>query len=149
MKNGYQLAQINIAKAVAPLDDPRMKGFVDQLDYINEVADESPGFVWRLQTEDGNATSLTVFDDPLVIVNMSVWESLESLKAYVYFNEHVEVFKKRSNWFTKLDYPSFALWWVPTGHIPTLETAKEKLDLLKVQGPTPDAFTFARSFSPQ
>lgn len=150
MTNEYQLAQINIAKAIAPLEHPTMNGFVDQLDYINELADKSHGFVWRLQTDDGNATALKVFDDPLIIVNMSVWQSLESLKAYVYFGDHVEVFKERKNWFEKVDYPSFVLWWVLAGQIPTLESAKERLTLLKVQGPTPNAFTFARPFpSPQ
>ncbi|SEC41724.1 DUF3291 domain-containing protein [Paenibacillus sp. GP183] len=149
MTNEYQLAQINIAKAIAPLDHPTMKGFVDQLDYNNELADKSPGFVWRLQTEDGDATAFKVFDDPLIIVNMSVWESLESLKAYVYFGDHVEAFKKRKNWFEKLDFPSLALWWVPKGQIPKLKSAKEKLELLKLQGPTPNAFTFTRPFPPQ
>lgn len=97
MMSKYQLAQVNIAKAKAPLDDPVMKGFVDQLDHINQLAENSPGFIWRLKTEDGDATAIQMFDDPLIIVNMSVWESLEALRNYAYSGEHLTALKSRKN----------------------------------------------------
>ncbi|GAA4650322.1 DUF3291 domain-containing protein [Kistimonas scapharcae] len=146
MSDSYHLAQINIATAKAPLDSPAMKGFVDQLDAINALADNSPGFVWRLQTDDGDATALQVFDDERIIVNISVWESLDTLKTYVYAGDHLTVLKNKKSWFEKMAGPSLALWWIPEGHIPSIADAKAALETLKTKGPSPEAFTFATPF---
>jgi hypothetical protein len=143
----YHIAEINIAHMRATLEDPIMKDFVDNLDRINAVADNAPGFVWRLQTEEGDATSIRVFDNDMLIINMSVWESIEALFQYVYASDHVDIFRRRSEWFGKMDTPVLAMWWVPAGHIPTLDEAKEKLDLMAREGPTPLAFTFKTRFS--
>lgn len=146
MEPVFHLAQVNVARARAPLDQPLMKGFVDQLDYINALADAHPGFVWRLQTEEGDATSVQAFDDPLVIVNLSVWRSIEMLKDYVYTGEHLQVLRGRKEWFDKLPGPSLALWWVPAGHLPSVLEARQRLEQLWRDGPTADAFTFAKPF---
>ena len=102
-----------MARAQATLTDPRLAEFVAQLDEINALADRSPGFVWRLQTDAGNATDIKVSDDPRLIVNMSVWESLDALTAYVYKSGHLRVLSRRKEWFERLDTPSIALWWIP------------------------------------
>lgn len=143
----YHLAQLNIARMLAPIDDPVMADFVANLDPINALADQSQGFVWRLQTTEGNATSLRVFDDDFLIVNMSVWESVEALHQYVYYSDHTAFFRRRAEWFSRMDTPYFALWWVPTGHIPTTEEAKARLEHLTQHGPTPYAFTFKKRYS--
>ena len=143
----YHLAQLNVARALAELDDPLMHGFVSRLDEINALADRAPGFVWRLQTEAGDATSLRLFDDPLVIVNLSVWKDTETLKAYVYKSLHVEVFKERKKWFEHFGKPHLAMWWVPGGHTPTVAEAQEKLEHLTRHGSTPQAFNFGKPFS--
>lgn len=145
----HHLAQANIARAVAPLTDPVMQGFVELLDYINAVADRAPGFVWRLQTDEGDSTAVRVYDDPRIIVNMSVWESLEALHAYVFRSDHRDPLRRRREWFQKLERPHSALWWVPAGEIPTLEEMTRRLDLLARLGPSPQAFTFARAFDPE
>jgi len=146
MRKEFHLAQVNIARAKGPMDSPVMRGFVDQLDRINALADRSPGFVWRLQTEEGDATSLQVFDDERIIVNMSVWESLEALKSYVYAGEHLELLKNKKSWFEKMPGPILALWWIPAGTIPTIDDAKRALRTLETLGPSAEAFSFARSF---
>lgn len=146
MTHDYHLVQVNIARAKAALDSPIMQGFVDQLDRINQLAETSPGFVWRLQTEDGDATALKVFDDELIIVNMSVWDSFESLKNYVYTGDHLSVLKNKKHWFEKPSAPTLALWWVPAGHLPTIEQAKSALRTLTTKGPSAQAFTFATPF---
>ena len=142
----FWLAQANIARMKAPLDDPAMAGFVSQLERINAVADASPGFVWRLQTEDGDATALRAFEDERILFNMSVWESLEALHAYVYRGEHVGPLRDRRLWFEPLEGPPLVLWWIEAGHTPTVEEAKERLRTLADTGPTPEAFTFRRPF---
>lgn len=142
----YHLAQVNIAKARAPLDHPLMKGFVDQLDHINALAERSSGFVWRLQTEEGDATAIRVFEDPLIIVNLSVWESIESLKDYVYAGEHLQVLRSKRDWMERLPSPSLALWWLPEGELPDVTMARERLERLRLEGPSADVFTFARPF---
>ncbi len=144
--NGYHLAQINIARVRAPLDDPLMEGFVSRLDAINRVADNAPGFVWRLQTESGDATSIRAYDDERIIVNMSVWESPDVLFEYVYQSQHIEPLRLRQEWFEKLDGPHLALWWIPVGHIPTPQEGKERLEHLQAHGPTPHAFTLKTRF---
>jgi hypothetical protein len=142
------LAQVNIARMRAPLEDPVMSGFVARLDEINALADRSPGFVWRLQTPDGNATYLRPYSDERILFNMSVWLDLESLRNYVYASTHVELLRRRQDWFEKFEGPSAALWWVPAGHIPSVEQAKERLSHLAENGPSPVAFTFKTVFPP-
>ena len=147
MSTKFHLAQFNIARAKGPMDSPVMQGFVDQLDRINALADRSPGFVWRLQTEEGDATALQVFEDERIIVNMSVWNSLEALKSYVYSGEHLEVLKNKKSWFEKIKGPALALWWIPAGTLPTIDDAKAALQTLSDRGPSAAAFSFARPFS--
>jgi heme-degrading monooxygenase HmoA len=142
----YHLAQVNIGRMRAPLDDPLMAKFVARLDEINAIADASPGFVWRLQSAEGNATSVRAFDDPHLLINMSVWESLDALSAYVYASAHRGVMRRRREWFARFDGPYMALWWVPAGHIPTVDEAKERLERLRAYGPSPAAFTFKAPF---
>ena len=141
------LAQANIARALAPMDSDVMKGFVDRLDEINAIADKAPGFVWRMQTEEGHAITIQTFDDPLQFINMSVWDDLESLKNYVYKSLHVDLIRDRSAWFSKLAKAHQVLWWVPEEHIPTVEEAKERLAHLQEHGPSAQAFTFAKPFA--
>ncbi len=142
----FHLAQINMARAQAPLTDPRMADFVAQLDEINALADCSPGFVWRLQSDAGNATDIEVGDDPRLIVNMSLWESPEALFDYVYRSGHHQVLARRREWFVRLDTPAIALWWVPAGAPPSLEEGLERLDHLARHGPSERAFTFKARF---
>ncbi|HEY7818684.1 MAG TPA: DUF3291 domain-containing protein, partial [Vicinamibacteria bacterium] len=144
----HHLAQFNIGRMRGHIDDPIMEGFKSQLDRINALADASPGFVWRLQTEDGNATAIRAFEDPLMAVNMSVWKSLETLHQYVYKSAHVGPLRDRHEWFEPLGVPILVLWWIPAGHIPTVEEAKDKLAHLRAHGPSPSAFTFRQPFPP-
>ena len=148
MTHKFHLAQANIAYMLAPLEDPLMEGFVSRLDPLNALADVSPGFVWRLQSEEGDATAYRVFEDTNIIFNMTVWESLEALKMYVYHSDHVGAVQRRAKWFKPPTRSPFVLWWVSAGHIPTVEEAKEKLELLWEHGPTADAFTFRHHFEP-
>jgi hypothetical protein len=143
----FQLAQVNIARMRAPLDDPRMQGFVSQIESINALADRSPGFVWRLQSYSGDATAIRAYDDDRILFNMSVWESLESLRHFVYRSGHVDPLRARRRWFEPLEAPILALWWVVAGHRPSVEEAKERLARLKSNGPTREAFDFGRPFS--
>lgn len=147
MLNTHHIAQINIGRTVAPLDDPQLAGFVERLAEINALADRSPGFVWRLQTEAGDATSLTPFDDPRIIINMSVWETLEALHDYVYRSTHNQLLRQRKQWFENFPGPYYALWWIPRGHIPTIQEAKDRLAHLTQNGPTPEAFWFGTPFT--
>ena len=143
----FHLAQVNIGRFRAPLEAEIMEGFRTQLDPINALADQSPGFVWRLQTEDGNATAIRPYaDDYLMAINMSVWESLESLQQFVYKSSHVEVLRARKQWFEQIEGPILVLWWIPVGHIPTVAEAQERLRYLEQHGPTPHAFTFRTPF---
>lgn len=144
----YHLAQVNIARMVAPLDDQLMAGFVARLEEINALADRSPGFVWRLQSEGGeaSATYLRPYDDDRILFNLSVWETIEHLKEYVYKTAHGEVMRQRREWFNKFDGMYMALWWVKAGHIPTVAEAKQRLEYLQQHGEMPHAFTFKRPF---
>jgi hypothetical protein len=144
----YHLAQVNIGRILAPLDDPIMAGFVARLDDINALADQSPGFVWRLQTEAGNATDFRPYDDDRILVNLSVWETIEQLKQYVYKTAHSELMRQRRQWFEKFDAMYMALWWIKAGHTPTVEEAKQRLEYLQEHEATPYAFTFKQPFSP-
>jgi heme-degrading monooxygenase HmoA len=143
----YHLAQINVARAKADMESAVMQGFVSRLEEINTLADSSPGFVWRLQDECGDATSILVFDEPLLLVNMSVWESLEALKNYVYQSLHVEVLRNRNAWFNAMKETHLALWWIPAGHLPTTAEAKRKLEHIRQHGPTAEAFTFGKPYA--
>ena len=141
----FELAQLNIGLAKGPIDGPVMAGFRAGLEPINALADGAPGFVWRLQTDDGDATAIRPYADERMIVNMSVWESIEALRAFVYASGHTSVMRNRRAWFDKLE-TYLVLWWVPAGHAPTIDEAKERLEHLKRRGPTPYAFTFRASF---
>ncbi|MGZ8501660.1 MAG: DUF3291 domain-containing protein [Candidatus Limnocylindrales bacterium] len=143
---GRHLAELNIGRTVAPMDDPLMADFVANLDRINALGDASPGFVWRLLDESGSATSIRAFDDPRMIVNLTVWESIEALREYAYRSGHVEFLRRRREWFVPLDGPSLVLWWVPAGHRPTVKEARKRLDRLAAEGPTPEAFTLKTAF---
>jgi hypothetical protein len=142
------LAQVNIGRMLAPLSNPLMAGFVAKLDEVNALADNSPGFIWRLQTAEGNATDIQAYDDPLMLLNMSVWASLEDLSRYVYAmeSEHRHVMKQRRRWFERSNGPFMTLWWVPEGHIPTIEEAKVRLEHLRTHGETDYAFSFQKPF---
>ncbi len=144
----YHLAQVNIARMLAPLSDPLMAGFVAKLDEVNALADASPGFIWRFQTSTGNATAVRPYEDDFIIFNMSVWASLEALSHYIYAmeSEHRQVMKQRRRWFERFDGPYMALWWIPQGHIPTVEEAKARLESLRIHGETAFAFSFKRPF---
>ena len=146
--NQLHLAQVNIARMKAPLDSPVMAGFVARIDEINALADRSAGFVWRLQTGEGNATYLRPYDDDRILFNMSVWESIEHLRDYVYRSMHVEVLRSREEWFTKFDSAYLALWWVPAGHRPSIDEAKKRLAHLADHGPTSFAYNFKVTFPP-
>ena len=143
----YHLVQYNIARMVAPLDDPIMADFVARLEEINGLAEKSPGFVWRLQTPAGDSTSIRIYDDPNWLVNMSMWEDIDSLHQYAYYSDHVEVFRRRGDWFEKPTQAILVMWWVPAGTIPTAEDGKAKLEYLREHGASPLAFTFKERFS--
>ena len=136
----YQLAQLNIAELKAPLDSPELKDFVDNLDRINALAENSPGFVWRLKGDGNDATSLRPLGDN-IIVNMSTWRDVESLKNYVYKSAHVEILKRKREWFTRMAIP-YVLWWVPAGHTPTIAEAVARLERLRKDGASAEAFHF-------
>jgi hypothetical protein len=139
----YHLAQINIARLLHPIDDPRIASFVRELDSINALAEQSPGFVWRLKSPEGNATDIAYNDDPFVILNMSVWASIDALKDYVYRSRHLDIFKQRASWFEKMSKPHYCLWWVPAGHTPTVAEARARLEHYQQHGSTPHSFWFS------
>lgn len=146
--SGFHVAQLNIATVRAPVDHPSMIGFTSRLDEINALADAADGFVWRLQTDEGNATSIAAFDDPSVIVNLSVWESIEHLHAFTYRSEHRELLRGRAEWFHPRTGQHQVLWWLPEGYLPGIEEAQARLTHLDTNGPTPVAFTFVHRFDP-
>jgi Domain of unknown function (DUF3291) len=148
MEKKVHLAQVNIARLKAPLESPLLTGFVARLDEINAVADGSAGFVWRLQGGEGNATYLRPYDDDRILFNMSLWESVEALKAYVYGSRHRELLRQRGEWFSKFEGIYAALWWVRQGHRPSVDEAKKRLAHLSEKGPTPYAFSFKQVFAP-
>ena len=146
MLRNWHLAQINVGTIKYPHDDPRMSGFMTRLDEINSLADSSPGFVWRLQSESGNATDIDVGGEPLFLANMSVWESAEALFDYVYKSMHREILIKRRSWFERPQGLYQVLWWIPAGNIPTTQEGLDRLELLTKLGPTPRAFNFKTQF---
>jgi hypothetical protein len=143
----FYLAQINIAKIIAPLDSPIMADFTNNLDRINGVAEASDGFVWRLKDENNNATSIKIFEDEFIIVNMSVWKNIESLTHYVYKSDHIEFFKRREEWFHKMPVAHMTLWYIPSDHTPSSEEGKSRLEYLREHGDTPYAFSFRKRFT--
>ena len=142
----YHLAQINIAKAKADMESPVMEGFVSRLDEINHLAEQSSGFVWRLTLDAGEPTGIQEYDATNIIVNMSVWEDLASLKHFVYKTAHVELIRDRSAWFNQMIESQVACWWVPVGCIPSIKEGKDILEILERNGPSHEAFTFAKPF---
>jgi hypothetical protein len=147
--SAYELAQLNIGIFKGPIDSPVMAEFVANLDRINALAERTPGFVWRLQTEEGNATAIRPYpEDENMAVNMSVWTDVDALRRFVFQSAHIEIMRRRNEWFVKMDKAFLVLWWVPKGHIPTVEEAKAKLELLRRNGPSAEAFTFRQAFPP-
>jgi len=144
--SGFHLAQINVARFRIDPDDPHMLAFTSQLDAVNAMADDSPGFIWRLQGEDGNAMAIQAFDDPNMLINMSVWASIEALFDYTYKTAHTKIMSRRKEWFGKLEDAYMALWWVPDGHIPSPQEGRKRLEMIKARGPTQNAFTFKQRF---
>jgi heme-degrading monooxygenase HmoA len=130
----------------ADLDDPVMAGFVERLEPLNALADSSPGFVWRLQDEEGDATAIRVFEDERILFNLSVWRSIQDLEAYTYGSSHVEAVRARGHWFERMAKPGLVLWWLAAGELPTVEDARWRFELLWNEGPTSDAFTFRNCF---
>jgi hypothetical protein len=142
------LAQFNVARLRAPMDDPRIDDFRLNLDRINALAESSPGFVWRLHDDSGNATGIKPFGDDLEIVNLTVWESIEALADFTYRSGHMELLRRRREFFEPPNQPILCLWWEPEGSIPTVEDAISRLEHLRSNGPTPVAFTFRHRFEP-
>lgn len=144
-QSAWELAQINVGRMVAPIDSPVVAGFVENLERINALADRSPGFVWRLQTDAGDATEFRLFDED-TLVNMSVWKDVDSLHHFVYRTAHVEIMRRRKEWFELMREAYQALWWVPRGIRPSLQEAGQRLQRLRESGPCPEAFTFKQAF---
>ena len=141
----FHLTQLNIAILKEPLDSPVLADFIANLERINALAENSPGYIWRLKTEEGNATAFRPLDEN-TIVNMSVWKDIESLRHYVYRSAHTEIMSRRKEWFERMPEAFMVLWWIPENHIPTINEALDKLEHLRQHGPTPNAFTFRNSF---
>lgn len=144
----FHLAQVNIGRARGEMTDPVMAGFAAALPEINALAEGSPGFVWRLQTEDGDATAIRPYDDPGILINLSVWTGLDALRGYVFSSDHTRYMRRRREWFERFERVYVALWWVPAGHRPSVAEAVERLAHLEVHGSTPHAFGFAEPFGP-
>ena len=144
----YQLAQANVARMRASIDDPIMAEFVASLDPINALADTSPGFVWRYETPEGDTTEAEVFEDELILFNMSVWESVEALEAFAYRSNHIDAVRRRAEWFERPEKSPLVLWWIEAGHVPTVHEARQRFDRLWNNGPSIDAFTFRKRFPP-
>ncbi len=136
----WHLAQLNVARLTDPIDSPELADFVAALDPVNEVADAAPGFVWRLQDESGDATGIRPFGDD-IIVNLSVWESVDALTAFMYGEAHAGVLRRRREWFEPFGAPAVVAWWIPAGHRPTAEEARDRLERLTRDGPSAEAFT--------
>lgn len=147
----FQLAQVNIAYMRAPQDDPLLADFVARLDEINQLAEKSPGFVWRYIADTRDPTQRE-YDDPRVLFNMSVWQDIDALHAFTYRTAHAELFAKRAKWFddimSRIESRGVALWWVPAGHQPPVTEAKERLAIITSRGPCAEAFTFKQRYTP-
>jgi hypothetical protein len=145
----YHLAQINVGRLRAPIDHPQVAEFANGLDRINELADQSPGFVWRLQTEQGNATAIKTSDDELFIINMSVWQTSDDLFNYVYRTEHVDFLRNRRDWFERMGEVHMCLWWVPIGEEPSIDEGLDRLEHFQLHGSSPHAFSFRDQYPPE
>ena len=143
---GWQLAQVNIARLIAPADDPVVADFFALLDEVNALAESSPGFVWRLKDESNNSMGFEPTPDPRVAINLTVWEDADALFAFVYRSAHTPVMARRRQWFEPWDGAYQSLWWIPAGHIPTIDEALSRLWMLDRYGPTPQSFTFKARF---
>jgi hypothetical protein len=142
----YELAQLNIGIIKGPMDSPIMAEFAANLDRINALAESSPGFVWRLQTPEGNATAIRPFENENMLINMSVWQDADSLRQFVYRSAHADILRRRREWFEKISEAILVLWWVPRGHRPSVEEAIARLQRLRHMGPNPEAFTFRETY---
>lgn len=142
----FHLAQLNIATALADMDSPVMKDFVGNLERINQLGEQSPGFVWRMKDDSGNATAIPVYDDPRIIANLTVWEDPESLKNFLFKTDHAHFLKRKKEWFEPVKDASYVLWWIPAGHQPSLSEAKDKLAWLRQHGESAQAFSFKKLF---
>jgi len=142
----YHLAQLNIANAVASMESSEMAGFVARLDEIHDLADNSDGFIWRWESGSIDSSVVDVFGDPQLLVNLSVWKSVEALKHFVYKTIHIELIRDKAAWVDKMPDMHQVVWWVPEGHIPSVAEAKQKLDYLRKNGPSEAAFTMAHPF---
>ena len=143
----HHIGQINIGRLRYETDDPRLSDFMTNLDRINALAEATPGFVWRLKDDSGNATSIRVYEDPRIALNMSVWTSIEALQMFAYRSEHVQFMRRRSEWFEDFGAPYMALWWIEGGHVPTAEEGRARLEHLAGKGPSPHAFSFKERFA--
>lgn len=146
--SSYQLAQINLARAKYDLEDSRMQGFVESIDRINDLAEASPGFIWRFVDASAPSSYLQAQSDPRLLINMSVWTNLQTLKAFVYKSIHAQFVARRKQWFDPMDGPSQVLWWVPQGERPSVEEGMTRLNMLDCEGSSPKAFTFRTAFPP-
>lgn len=144
--NAYHLAQVNVARAKAEMHTETMQGFMAQLDAMNQLADTADGFVWRMLGDGGDYTSIRPYEDPLVIMNVSLWRDVDSLKNYVYKTPHMDIIRARHAWFDKMDDIQQALWWIPAGQLPTALEARGRLEMVRRFGATQEAFTFAQVF---
>jgi hypothetical protein len=145
----FHLAQLNIGRILAPMDSEVMAEFAGNLDKINALADAAPGFIWRLKDDANNATSIHVYDDNRIIVNMSVWSTIDDLYQYVYKTVHTDFLKRRREWFEKMGEMYYVLWYVPAGHLPDVGEARERLEYLREHGETPYAFSFSKRYEPE
>jgi Domain of unknown function (DUF3291) len=144
--NAWHIAQLNVGRTLAPPDSPQIADFMAALDAVNALADASPGFVWRLKSDSGNATDILVSSDPNFLVNMSVWDSIEALFDFVYRTAHTAVMARRREWFEKPSQAFLVLWWIPAGHVPSTEEALARLEHLRREGPSAHAFTFKQRY---
>lgn len=143
------LAELNIARAKYDMDAPEIKDFVDNLDKVNGIAEQSAGFIWRLKDDSGNATDIQAFDDPRVVLNMSVWLDVDSLKDFMFKTFHRDIMKRKGEWLDRPKEATYVLWWVEEGHIPTIDEALTRLHHLRANGESPKAFSFKTTFSPE
>jgi hypothetical protein len=144
--SNWHLAEFNFAKAVAPMEDPLLADFVAASPDVNAIADASPGFIWRFQPEGTETFNIRPFEDQSIYITLSVWESPQALKDFVYKSAHSHSLKRRKEWFVPME-PHLVMWWIKAGHIPTVDEAKERLELLKKNGPSGNAFDFSKVFS--
>lgn len=148
MVSKYHLAQLNIADAKADSLSEIMQGFYNRIEEIHELAEKSPGYIWRYQDEEGDDVAERVFGNPLMLINLTLWQDIESLRHFVYKTAHKELIQGRKAWFKDMPDMHQVLWWVPEGHIPSVQESKDKLNLLREHGPTKNAFSFAKPFNP-